>query len=189
MAGRPRTFDRHTAVVVAMEQFWRDGYEATTISKLTEAMGITPPSMYAAFGDKDQLFQAAAACYIDAMTVGFDEALAKSTVLETVTDLLYRSGEAHTDAGTPAGCFVATEPRLAPQRAILRSRLAERIARGVDDGDVRQGTDAELTAGYVMAVHAGMAARARDGGTSAEVLAIADLGLQAITPILTPPTP
>ncbi|RUQ98173.1 TetR/AcrR family transcriptional regulator [Labedella endophytica] len=184
MAGRPRSFDRNTAILVAMEQFWRDGYEATTVAKLTEAMGITPPSLYAAFGDKDQLFHAAAACYVDAMTVGLEAALAEPTAFEAIRQMLYSSGEAHTDAGTPAGCFLTLEPRMAPQREALRQRFAERITQGITEGDVLPGTDAEQLAAYVMAVHTGMAARARDGGTTAEVLAIAEMGLQALTPNL-----
>jgi AcrR family transcriptional regulator len=182
MAGRPRTFDRNTAIIVAMEQFWRDGYEATTVSKLTEAMGITPPSMYAAFGDKDQLFHAAAACYVDTMNVSFAEALAQPTALGAIREMLSRSGEAHTDAGTPPGCFLAIEPRMAAERAAMRKRLAERIAQGIADGDVAAGTDPDEIAGYVMAVHTGMASRARDGGTSSEVLAIAEMGLRALEP-------
>lgn len=61
MAGRPRSFDKDQALLIAMERFWRDGYEATTIATLTEAMGINAPSLYAAFGDKDRLFAQAAA--------------------------------------------------------------------------------------------------------------------------------
>src|SRR5687768_4018099 len=54
--GRPRSFDRDAALERAMELFWRQGYESTSISDLTAAMGITPPSLYAAFGDKERLF-------------------------------------------------------------------------------------------------------------------------------------
>src|SRR5688500_20409695 len=57
--GRPRSFDREAALDAAMEVFWRKGYEASSISDLTDAMGINPPSLYAAFGDKERLFMAA----------------------------------------------------------------------------------------------------------------------------------
>ena len=54
--GRPRSFDRDAALGRAMEVFWTKGFEGTSINDLTEAMGINPPSLYAAFGDKERLF-------------------------------------------------------------------------------------------------------------------------------------
>lgn len=180
MAGRPRSFDRETALLVAMEQFWRDGYEATTIAKLTESMGITPPSLYAAFGDKDELFAAAGKLYVDTITAQFEKALELPTLREAVTEILVLTAAAHTDEGTPPGCFLASEPRLAAQRAALRERLARRVEQAVEDGDAPEGTDAEQVASYVMAAHSGMSSRARDGGTSAELMAIAQMALNAL---------
>lgn len=181
MAGRPREFDRETAIVVAMEQFWRDGFESTTIAKLTEAMGITPPSLYAAFGDKDQLFLAVAACYFTSVSANFEKALSLPTFQESVTEMLHLSAFAHTDEGTPPGCFMATEPRLADQREILRRRLVDRATRGIAEGDVPIGSDSEQLASFVMAVHSGMSSRARDGASSGEVMAIAEMGLAALS--------
>jgi AcrR family transcriptional regulator len=181
MAGRPRSFDRETALLVAMEQFWRDGYEATTIAKLTEAMGITPPSLYAAFGDKDQLFAAASKVYFDRISTQFEKALSLPTLREAITEMLVLTAAAHTDAGTPLGCFMATEPRLATERAILRERLARRVAQAVHEGDAPAETNVEQVASYVMAVHAGMSSRARDGGTTADLMDIVDMALTGIS--------
>jgi AcrR family transcriptional regulator len=179
-AGRPRTFDREAAIIIAMEQFWRDGYEATTVAKLTEAMGITPPSLYAAFGDKDQLFHAAAACYFASVSAQLEKALSLPTLHESVAEMLHLSAFAHTDEGTPPGCFMATEPRLSGQREILRRRLVDRVNRGIAAGDVPIGSDPEQVASYIMAVHSGMSSRARDGASSVEVMAIAEMGLAAL---------
>src|SRR6185369_14964182 len=63
--GRPRAFDREAALAAAMEVFWAKGFESTTISDLTQAMGINPPSLYSAFGDKEKLFLEAMERYSD----------------------------------------------------------------------------------------------------------------------------
>ena len=182
MAGRPRTFDRESALILAMERFWRDGYEATTVSKLTAEMGITPPSLYAAFGDKDQLFAAAAECYFDAVTAATARALEEPTAVGAVTRMLRSTAEAHTDPHTPPGCFMLTEPRLADRRALIREQIAERLERGIAEGDLPASLSAGDTAGFLMAVMGGMSTRARDGGSRAEVEAIAAAALAALPP-------
>ncbi|WP_219816748.1 TetR/AcrR family transcriptional regulator [Arthrobacter sp. ZGTC131] len=55
--GRKRAFDDQVALDTAMELFWRQGYEGTSIADLTLALGINPPSLYAAFGSKRELFE------------------------------------------------------------------------------------------------------------------------------------
>src|SRR4051812_12815037 len=61
--GRPLSFDRAAALERAMHVFWERGYEAASIADLTAAMGITPPSLYTAFGDKEHLFLEAIEAY------------------------------------------------------------------------------------------------------------------------------
>jgi AcrR family transcriptional regulator len=180
MAGRPRSFDRDQALDVAVEQFWRHGYGETTVSTLTRAMGITPPSLYAAFGDKDRLFAEAAQCYIRSTVESMDAAFAGVSVRDGIAQMVRLTAAAHTDTATPMGCFVLTEPRLAEQRAQLTRRIAAHIQRGVDAGELNSDTDAEHLAGFLVAVLAGISARARDGGSADEVNAIAELALSAV---------
>ena len=89
MAGRPRGFDRDAALAVAVEQFWRTGYDETSVATLTSAMGVTPPSLYAAFGDKARLFEEAAETYFQRTCEGLDRAAALPTAREAVRQMLH----------------------------------------------------------------------------------------------------
>jgi AcrR family transcriptional regulator len=180
MAGRPRTFDREAALIIAMEQFWRDGYEPTTVARLTAEMGITPPSLYAAFGDKDQLFDASATCYTT-NTFGITaQLLDRPTTREAISTLLWHTAAAHTDTATPPGCFMFAEPRLAPQREVLRTQIAQRLERGVAEGDLSSSASPDDLARFLVAVIAGMSSCARDGGTREDVEAIVTVALAAL---------
>lgn len=180
MAGRPRSFDRDTALAAAVEQFWRTGYEETSIAVLTQAMGVTPPSLYAAFGDKDSLFEEASAVYFDRTCRAVDHAAARPTVREAITVMLDDTARAHTDAETPLGCLMLTEPRLSAQREVLHGKLTDRLARGVTDGDLPETVKPDELAWFLVAVMRGMSGCARDGGSTAELLAIARAAVAAI---------
>lgn len=179
MAGRPRSFDRDAALAAAVELFWRRGYDATSIATLTAAMGVTPPSLYAAFGDKERLFDEASARYFERTCEGLDRALALPTAREAVARMLQDTARAHTGASTPAGCLMLTEPRLDGQREELRRRLRDRLDRGVRDGDLPDGTDVDRLAAFLVAVLRGMSGCARDGGSRADVEGIAATALAA----------
>jgi AcrR family transcriptional regulator len=63
--GRPRAFDIEKALDQALQVFWHKGYEGASLSDLTAAMGINRPSLYAAFGNKEELFRKALERYIE----------------------------------------------------------------------------------------------------------------------------
>ncbi|MHA3703253.1 TetR/AcrR family transcriptional regulator [Jatrophihabitans sp. YIM 134969] len=180
MTGRPRSFDRDAALAAAVEQFWRTGYEETSIAMLTSAMGVTPPSLYAAFGDKRQLFEEAASVYFAHTCEGLDSAMALPVVQDAIARMLDDTAHAHTDAATPPGCLMLTEPRLEAQRAVVHQRLRDRLDRAVRDGDLPPTADAEHLATFLVAVLRGMSGRARDGGTLEELQAIAGVALAAV---------
>jgi AcrR family transcriptional regulator len=180
MAGRPRSFDRDTALGAAVELFWRTGFEETSIAMLTRAMGVTPPSLYAAFGDKDGLFQEAAAVYYRRTCEAVDESLARPTARGAITHMLEQTAHAHTDAQTPLGCLMLTEPRLAAQRADLHGRLERRITRGIADGDLPASVRPEALASFLVAVLRGMSGCARDGGSTDDLLSIARAAVAAV---------
>lgn len=180
MAGRPRGFDRDEALDVAVRGFWRDGYDETTVATLTTAIGISAPSLYAAFGDKDRLFDAAATCYADAATAGLEGYLAMPSTADAIGTMVRDTAAGYTDPASPGGCFVLSEPRLADRRRDMAERIACRIDRGIAEGDVPAGTDAHAVAELVLAVLGGLSTRARDGGTPDEVSAVAELAIAAL---------
>ncbi len=180
MAGRPRSFDRDSALTVALEQFWRGGYEGTSVSTLTSAMGVTPPSLYAAFGDKRKLFEEASALYFERTCEAVDSAAALPTAREAIARMLDDTARAHTDASTPPGCLMLTEPRLTAQREALRQRLVDRFDRGQRDGDLPSTVDSGDLASFFVAVMRGMSSCARDGGSTEDLLAIAETAMAVL---------
>lgn len=186
MAGRPLGFDRDAALLVAQHAFWRSGFRATSVAGLTSAMGINPPSLYAAFGDKQRLFDEAAGRYVEVFRTGTAAALDAPTARDAVSALLRAAAAAHTDPATPAGCLVLSEPQLADERGWLRRAITERIARGRAAGDVPADADPDRLAGFLEAVLIGMSARSRDGAARADLDAVAE---QAVAAFPHPPRP
>jgi AcrR family transcriptional regulator len=179
MAGRPRSFDRDDALECAIDAFWARGYEATSISELTQAIGIGAPSLYAAFGDKRALFDEAAARYLQRLEEGMDAALAAPTAREAVERVLRASAGDHTARQSPRGCLVMSEPLLADARAEVRDRVARRIEAGARAGELAPGADPEALADLVDLLIAGMSARARDGAGHERLAAAIDAFLAA----------
>src|SRR5438552_872534 len=95
--GRPRAFDADKALDRALQVFWRKGYEGTSLSDLTRAMGINRPSLYAAFGDKEALFRKVLDRYVEGPSAYVREALEEPTARAVVERLLLGTAELLTD--------------------------------------------------------------------------------------------
>ncbi len=189
--GRPLGFDREVALESAMMLFWRHGYEATSVSDLTKAMGITPPSLYTAFGDKKQLFLEAVQRYISGPITSesiIDEA---PSARAAAAGLLRASVMGFTGKSTPAGCLLASSAiscsagaddvrgALAEIRLGIEKRLRSKIARDRGMRELRPKPDAEALAGYVMAVIQGLSTLARDGATREKLSLVANAAKRA----------
>lgn len=190
--GRPRAFDREAALAQATRLFWERGYEATSIGELTKAMSINPPSLYAAFGDKKALFAEVVEVY--AQTFGAFTARAldeEPRARDAITRLLREAAVSYTDPSHPAGCLIISAatnvgPQSADVEAALRTlRVAAleafeaRIREAVGAGDAAAGTDPRALANFYAAIVWGMAQRARDGGSTDELRAIAETAIAA----------
>lgn len=188
--GRPRSFDRDKALERAMHLFWRQGYEATSLNDLTRAMRINPPSLYAAFGDKEHLYLEALERYqrsrVEAVAKWFgEEPTAKAAVARLLTEaagLLVRSGAPRGSmlVDSAMNCADASlQPELAQRRASVRAILEARIELGVRDGELPPGTQTAALTDFYIAVFQGMSVQAHDGATRHRLLAIARTAMRA----------
>ncbi|POX51410.1 TetR/AcrR family transcriptional regulator [Streptomyces sp. Ru72] len=191
--GRPRSFDRGTALEKALLAFWEHGYEATSVSDLTRVMGIGAPSLYAAFGDKRSLFEEVVGVYDERYGSFGGRALAEEpTARAAVERMLREAAEIYTAPGRPHGCLVihaATNCTTPEVEESLRARrnanidaFESRIRAAVATGELPAGTDARTLARYVGAIIQGMSQQARDGATREELEALAEVALAVWPP-------
>lgn len=186
--GRPRAFDREAALAAATRLFWQKGYAATSISELTEAMGIGTPSLYAAFGSKEALYGEALRYYgqnYEGLVWGnFAKA---RTAREAIAALLMDSAAALTASVgrcEPLGCMVTLSTvgsegqvelgeTVRAARAGGLERVRERLRRAVDNDELDASIDINGLARFVLAVQNGMSLMARDGASREELEAVA----------------
>jgi AcrR family transcriptional regulator len=172
--------------------FWTQGYEGTSITDLTEALKINPPSLYAAFGSKEELFRETLGLYARAYGLPIERAVAEErTALEAVVRILREAAHLFPAGATPGGCFVcngvlnsAPDHRsvadfVAAAREWMVAALEQRIAAGKAKREIPRDADPATLARYVAAVIEGMSVQARDGADEATLLAIAEVALAA----------
>lgn len=189
--GRPRAFDMDTALEKALEVFWRKGYDGTSLTDLTEAMGINKPSLYAAFGNKEQLFLKAIELYESRPCAFFLPALEKPTAYQVAEHMLYGAAINMADNNHPQGCVIVqgalscSEAAASVKEALMNRRvegeqkLKVRFDQAKVDGDLPADTDTEVLARYLGTVLQGMAIQANNGATSEQLRQVAQMTLQA----------
>ena len=187
--GRPREFDVDQALASALRVFWTRGYDGASLSDLTEAMGITKPSLYAAFGNKESLFKKALDLYEREKLAYVGEALAAPTSRAVAERLLRGALEMQTSDCEPRGCMrvissLACGPEADSIRADLMERrqssqraLCERMQRAKDEGDLPSGTDVDGLCAYLGAILQGMSVQAGSGATKAQLESLVETSL------------
>jgi AcrR family transcriptional regulator len=187
--GRPRTFDAEKALNRAMLVFWRKGYLGTSLSDLTNAMGIRRTSLYAAFGNKKSLFRKALEHYAKGPSSYLSEALREPTARAVAERLLSGVIDLLTDPETPTTCMwvhgalsCGDDPlrkEFAAQRTAALAQLRLRFKRAITDGDLPADSDLNALAHFVQTINLGLTVQASTGATRKELLQIVEIALKA----------
>lgn len=190
--GRPRSFDREQALERLMEVFWSKGYEGTQLNDLMAAINVGPPSFYAAFGSKEAVFMEAVDLYLAEVGARPMQPLEHApTAREGIRGMLEGSVEVALST-KPGGCMlilgvVNCLPENQPAREYLlnaRRKTVELIRaclrRGVEDGNLPEGTDIDRLAAFYHGVMQAISFQARDGATRPELEALIEPALSAL---------
>lgn len=192
--GRPRGFDADEALDKALEIFWRNGFQGASLSELTDVMGLSKPSLYAAFGDKEALYLKSLERYavrwlaknIELLENEPDGYRAMQTFLRSLAAMF-------TDPGLPGGCFVvngmadrggpSTPPGIenALQKLVQESeaKVRHRLLRAQRDGQLSAAADPAALAGFFYALLAGLAVKAKAGAKRPSLYAAVEAGMGA----------
>jgi len=185
--GRPREFDTDDALASALRVFWTKGYEGASLSDLTEAMGITRPSLYAAFGNKEELFKQALDLYEREKLAYVRRALEAPTARAVAQRML--DGTIQNSTTECRGCLgviasVSCSNEDSPIRQNVSKRaqsardaLVARMQRAIDEGDFTIPVEAEAMTRYLFALLQGIAVQAGAGASREDLGLVAEAAL------------
>lgn len=187
--GRPREFCVDQALAAALGVFWAKGYDGASMAELTEAMGITKPSLYAAFGNKESLFHKALDLYESEKLAYTREALSQPTTRRVAEHMLRGAIETQTSNCDAKGCLgvisttacgaeaTSIKADMIKRRASSQAALVERFRQAQREGDLPDHVEPEALCGYLYAVLQGMGVQAGSGATRAELERVAETSL------------
>jgi AcrR family transcriptional regulator len=188
--GRPIGFDKEAALEAAMLLFWERGYEGTSMADLTQAMGLNPSSIYAAFGDKHALFQLAAGRYMEKRAMYAGKALEEPTLEKFIRALFATTVAFLTTPGHPptcmtlagaAGCSLDAAPArdlMTEMRKQNQAALRQRLLKARKSGELSTDIDLDDYTRYLSAIVAGLSIQAANGSTKAELKRTAKMALR-----------
>lgn len=192
--GRPREFDAGMALDRVLSVFWRDGFEGASVQALADAAGVSKPSLYAAYGNKEALYLAALTRYADAHTADRVARLeAEPDGREAMRQFMRVTVETYTDRSHPSGCPVVAGTTTSDSTAVpeaVRSALCAsmraaarviecRLVRAQRDGQLSVGADPAALASYFSTVMAGLSVQAKAGAERAALLSVVDHAMQS----------
>jgi len=186
--GRPRAFDTDVALERAMHVFWSKGYEGAALSDLTRAMRINRPSLYAAFGNKEQLFRKVLDRYMNGPVAFIGRALTAPKARDVVEKIFLGTAAMADDPRIPAGCLMvqgalscgdaSVRKEVAARRAAAEAALRRRLQRAKREGDLPKNADPADLAHYVMTVVRGMAVQSAGGARRDQLRRVAQIALR-----------
>ena len=188
--GRPISFDKDAALEAAMLLFWERGFEGACMTSLTQAMGLNPSSIYAAFGDKHALFQLAVKRYMETRAQYATEAL-KAPTLEKVVRALFDNTVAFlTAAGHPPTCMTLAGAMgggvdAAPARDLMAEirrqnevEMKDRFLKAKKSGELPKDVNVGDYTRYLSSILAGLSIQAANGSTKTELKRTAQMALR-----------
>lgn len=187
--GRPREFCTERALAAALQVFWSKGYDATSLSDLTAAMGITRPSLYAAFGNKEALFHEALDLYQREKLRYIEQAIEQQTAVQVAERLLWGAFETSAGDGGPRGCMGVIASTSCGEDAqgvrdvvlkrgeVVRARLVQRFDRAREEGDLPTDADSDALTSFLFALVQGISLQAHAGASRAQLQDLVKVGL------------
>lgn len=188
--GRPREFCPDEALAAALRIFWTKGYEGASLTDLTDGMGITRPSLYAAFGNKEALFRQALDLYERDKMAYIGEAMREPSA-RAVAEYLLRGAVETATGGECRGCMgvissvacQSVEPSIRDdvnrRTESAKQLIVERMQRAIDEDEFLGPTQADGITRYLLALMQGISVQAQSGATRAELMQVADAALAA----------
>ena len=190
--GRPRSFDRAVALRHAMEVFWAKGYDGAPLNELMAAMGLNPPSFYAAFGSKEVLFREAVDLYIETIAAASMKALEESKTLQAGLQAMFEGSIDVALSRESFGCLLilgvvnwakgseSARDYLKQARRNTVKLIRTRLKRGVADRELPKGTDIDALATYYHGIIQAISFQARDGASRRELTLLASTAMAAV---------
>jgi TetR/AcrR family transcriptional regulator, copper-responsive repressor len=191
--GRPRRYDREASLKAIMNLFWRKGYSATSLDELSEATGMGRPSLYQAFGNKEDMYVEALAFFITRMAQSAEKAFGEhQDIKEAIKQFYFRMLDIYFEDSSELGCLVfctaVSETNNYPKiRSVLQDTidkigiaLEHRIILAKESGQLREDVDHKAKAILAQAILQHLAIRARAGESKQSLYNVVDVTLHAL---------